>query len=238
MEPQLLQITAQFKQIGINLSGVAAGKQWQDILPRCQSVFVFGSGGPRLWNHFLRDLKRRPHLVQRNSHPLDNFVKKKLREVDPQPPKSRLWVRCAANEKTFVDFKVLAHQAGLGWSSKLGILINKTYGLWFGIRLACFTTELINPTGPLLKPGPCDTCNDFNCVTKCPGEAISTLKGWNLDQCVSFQNKKTTCQQQCPSRLACPISRAHTYSEVEQNYHHQQSLGRVSLNNFLKDPGD
>ncbi|MBF0280737.1 MAG: hypothetical protein HQM13_23295 [SAR324 cluster bacterium] len=226
------KINAQFMQIGLNVVGVASGQSWQKFLPGCQSVIVWGSGGTLLWEEFLKDLKQFPQRFSQNSHPLDNYVLRALTRIDPNPPASRRWIRCAADETEFLDFRTLGYQAGLGWESKLGLLLNSDYGPWLGLRLACFTMDSIEPTGPLRDIEPCAGCR-APCVEACPAGAVSKNSRWDVALCASFHQKSTLCDQTCLAREACPEGQPHQYSNLQRHYHYNRESGRAALAEFL-----
>lgn len=224
--------TSAWRQIGLNLVGVAPGESWQNVLPDCQSVVVYGSGGRQLWESFLADLgKNHEHLIN-EPHPLDAFIQRALHQIDPHPPPSRCWVRCAANEQTFADFRLLGHQAGFGRQSKLGLLMNSEFGPWFGLRLACFTLDDLEPTGPLTGESPCETC-DAPCITACPADAISATDGWDLKTCATFHDISEQCRHTCHSREACPEGKQHMYSKFQRHYHYDHKSGRMALGQYL-----
>ncbi|HEU5057994.1 MAG TPA: hypothetical protein VFU21_15795, partial [Kofleriaceae bacterium] len=128
--------------IGLDVVGVAAGAAYQDVLPGCRSVLVFGSGAG-LWDAFVAALRADPARLGGEQHPLDRFVESAVAAADPAPPTSRRWIFCAAGEPDPVDFRTLALRAGLGWRSALGLLLHPVRGVWFALRAACFTTAAL-----------------------------------------------------------------------------------------------
>ncbi len=210
--------------IGIAVSGVADGTSYQHILPDCRSVIVFANGGTSMWSHFLEHICSKPDNLSKQQHPLDNFVQHHLRLADPHPDSSRRWIRCAATESEFVDFRVLAQQANLGYRSHLGLLIHPTYGLWLSFRAAVFTTEYLCPTEPIGTENPCESCSKF-CVQSCPGNAF-TKKGWDVSLCANYHQQSDDCTHSCASRLACPVAKEHQHSPLQHHYHSSRSSGR------------
>jgi hypothetical protein len=96
-----------------------------------------------------------------------------------------------------IDFMKLAELAGIGRPSELGILISPTVGLWFGLRAAVLTPEVLPESG--LAARPCDTCAEKPC--KVPSQALDRRK-------------------------ACPIGREHQYSAEQALYHYDRAAGR------------
>ncbi len=220
-------ITAALAARGLNVHAVAGGREFSAILPGCRSVLVFGSGGRALWDALLEDLRRNPEHLRNELHPLDAFVRREIESVDPHPGPSRRWIRCAADEPIFVDFRPLAMAAGLGWTSRLGLVLNPDYGPWLGLRAACFTTESLDPAPPLPAPGPCEDC-DAPCESVCP-VAAPTRRGWDVARCAAYHRESDDCLRGCFSRRACPIGAEHAHSPLEQHYHSDRVRGRRAL---------
>lgn len=225
------EVAGSLAPIGLDVVGVAHGGPYQTILPGCRSVLVFGSGGRTLWDSFLADLSRNPTHLTAEEHPLDAFVHRALNRVDPNPGSGRRWVRCAADETVFADFRGLAVGAGLGWVGRLGLVMHPTFGPWLGLRAACFSTDEIPTTGPLSGGGPCDGC-PAPCEAQCPVGAV-TAAGWDVARCASHHGASTDCLGVCHSRNACPVGEEHAHDELEHHYHADRRTGRRRLASFL-----
>ncbi len=217
----------EFSHVGINIMGTADGAPWQHILPGCQAVVVFASGGKALWEAFVADCREQPDHLRDEAHPLDTFVERTLLRTDPNPARSQRWIRCAATEPTEVDFRTLGLQAGLGHHSLLGLLLNPSFGPWMGIRLACFTTDALPIQGPLAQHSPCSTCS-APCMSACPAAAVSRV-GWDLQRCSTFHFESSICESSCEARRACPEGGNHQYSDLQMHYHYNQQTGRSAL---------
>jgi hypothetical protein len=222
------RVRAELAAAGLNAWGVADGARHQAVLPGCRSVLVFGNGGTRLWDRFLDELRRDPRRLGDEEHPLDAFVRRALDRADPDPPPSRRWIRCAADEPEPVDFRTLGLEAGLGWPSMLGLALHPTFGPWLAFRAACFTTEPLPASGPLGGPGPCDGCA-APCVSACPARAVERAGGWNVRVCAAWNVRTDVCASSCASRVACPVGEAHRYSALERQYHYDRKTGRRAL---------
>ncbi|MCP5058229.1 MAG: hypothetical protein GY937_16105 [bacterium] len=210
--------------------GVAEGWPYADLLEGCLSVIVFASGGPALWEAFVADATAFPDQFAAEPHPLDAFVARMLERADPSPDGSRLWIRAAATEERLLDFRTLAVRAGLGWPSRLGLVLHPVFGPWLGLRAACLTRELIEPTGQLTSASTCVSC-DARCVAACPAAAVEggTRGGWDVKRCASHNVTTRDCQAGCLSRLACPGGAEHRYSAAESAYHYDRGRGRRML---------
>ncbi len=220
------------RAFGLDVQGVADGTKYDAWLPGCRSVIVFASGGSALWEALLAACRIDPRRWSAQEHPLDAFVRAEVTAIDPLPPPSRRWVFCGALDEEQPDFRTLAWEAGLGYPSKLGLLLHPVYGPWLGLRAACFTTERIAPTGPLPEVGPCEGC-PAPCVDACPGSAMSRQRGWDVRACSGFHEASPICHRDCASRVACPVGEQHRYGELQRLYHNNRVLGRPAVASFL-----
>ncbi len=228
----LERVTDQLAEAGLNAWGVADGRAYEHLLPGCRSVVVFGSGGRGLWEALVRDLRARPAGLTEEDHPVDQFVARALATADPDPDPTRRWVRCAGDSDTFVDFRPLALEAGLGWHSKLGLLMHPRYGPWLGLRAACFTTDAFPVTGALGGAGPCAEC-PAPCIPACPGGAMRA-EGIDIRRCAASHDETDACASTCHSREACPEGAEHRYGPEQVRYHYDRATGRRALADRLR----
>jgi hypothetical protein len=199
MDPSALE------RFGLNLSGVADGRGWDRILPGCRSVVVVASGGPALWNAVLA-AGFRPWR-----DPIDRWVSEAVASV---PADGGRWVLSAASPE--VDFRTLAVAAGLGWPSRLGLVLHPVYGPWIGLRAAWFTEQRLEPTGPLSSRPACEGC-PAPCVAACPVGAPG--ERFDIGACVAFRGADPWCRATCHARDACPVGAEHRYPAEERRYH-------------------
>lgn len=223
----------ELNNIGLNLIGVADGSQYQHIIAGCRSVLVIANTGSILWDHFMNDCIQDPSIFVNHRDPLDDWIQRKIQAIDPQPPSSRRWIRCASTDQ-FIDFRPLAEAAGLGHRSHLGLLIHPKYGLWISLRAAVFTTEYLPPTTPSATASPCLDCEKY-CAQHCPGNAFDR-NGWNISRCASFHQESTNCFTSCLSRLSCPIGMEFQHNALAHHYHSNKESGRKAICSFLGVP--
>ena len=210
------QIRRQLADVGLNVWGVADGRPYANWMPGCASVVVVGNGGRHLWEGFELAMRQRPDRLRERSHPFDAYVAEHLARSGAQDGVNRRWVRCASDAPTPLDFRTLARQAGLGHPSRLGLLLHPTFGPWFGLRAACFTTEVLTPSVPPVGESPCEGC-PAPCVTSCPGRAFAP--DLRIDRCVAQRAADPVCAVHCASRAACPSGRSHAYGDRQHRYH-------------------
>lgn len=210
--------------IGLNAWGIAPGAEHTALLEGCRSVVVFGSGGPSLWEAFVADLAEHPEHLSDEEHPLDAFVQRAL--ADLELPSTTRVIRAAGDETTFLDFRPLALAAGLGWRSKLGLLIHPRFGPWLGLRVAILTTDALEGTGSLAGEGPCSGC-PAPCATACPVDAVGFP--FDIKACGRFHHTSEVCASTCHARVACPEGAAERYPDEAIRYHYDRRGGRKML---------
>ncbi len=229
---------------GLNVVGTVDVAQWDTIapasrqsvalLPGARCILVFGSGGPDLWSAFLADLRRDPRGLTEEVHPLDAFVARQVAAADPLLGTiTRRWFHAAATEATPIDFRLLAHLGGLGTRSRPGILLHPRFGLWMGLRAACFVDVALPADAPLTV-SPCDTCPS-PCMAACPGGAFVD-GALAIARCAHHNRTTTDCATACHARAACPEGAAFRYTPEEQAYHTNPNQGRRWLRTYLGIP--
>lgn len=212
-------------ELGLNAVGVTEPDA-EAAASGARSAVVFASGGPALWQAFVAAIESDPTVLTAHAHPLDQFIARRLAALDAGS-EHRFWVRCAWDAERFVDFRPLARSAGLGWPSRLGLLLHPTHGPWMGLRAVCFTTDALPKTGALAAPGPCEGCA-APCASACPTSAVSLDAPFDIRACASHK-QGGGCAGSCAARNACPMGSGSRYPMLEQNYHDDRVSGRVRL---------
>lgn len=208
---------------GLPLTGVADGAPWQHVLPGCQAVVVYASGH-ELWDLLAQRIRTDPDFAQQPD-PIDTLVAETIARL-PSALGGR-WVRCANDASPQLDFRSLAAQAGLGWPSRLGLLLHPERGPWIGLRAAWFTTAALTITGPLSGSGPCRGCA-APCAMACPAAALPP-SGWRADRCLPHQAQTRDCEGGCLARSACPVGQDAAYTAAQHRYHHHPASRRQVL---------
>lgn len=235
------RLREELRASGLNAWGVADVEAWDQavgperrsaaLLPGARAILVLGSGGGALWEAFLADLRADPRRLAEEAHPLDAFVERRVRAADNTLGNApRRWFFASASAELHLDFRVLASMAGLGRRSRLGLLLHPEFGVWLGLRAACFLTEPLAATGPL--PGdPCEGC-PAPCVSACPGEAFPGGH-WQVDPCAAFHTLSPLCASSCAARSACVAAPEARYDADEYLYHYDRARGRARLRELV-----
>lgn len=230
--------------VGLNRVGVASAAAWdatqaparraEALCPGARAVVVVGNGGSALWDAFLADLRGDPRGLTDEPDPLDAFVRRAVLAADAAlGAVPRRWVWAAADADVHVDFRLLAHLGGLGAQSRLGLLIDREWGTWTGLRAACFVGAELAATGPV-DDDICAGC-PAPCGTACPGGAFPGGM-WAVDPCVAFHQESAVCARSCAARLACPVGTDRRYRPEHYAYHAHRESGRRWLRAHLGIP--
>lgn len=233
----LADLTDPLARSGLNAFGIADPARWdalagpsrqsQDLLPGAKAILVFGSGGRTLWEGFVEDLRANPTHLTDVEHPLDAFVGRLVAGAEGVLGNvPRRWFFAAAAADLHVDFRLLGHLAGLGGRSRMGLLLTPRFGLWLGLRAACFVAAPL-PFSPAASADPCAGC-PAPCITACPGDAF--VEGhWSVDRCSAFHAACSRCASSCDARSACPVAPDARYEPDEILYHYDRARGRARL---------
>lgn len=189
-------------------------------LAKFSQLILIGNGGQLFWS----SLKK---TGQTSKEPVDDFtvslVNDWLKSLTPKitgkiiyPPACEL------------DLQKLGQLAGWHHRSPFMVGINNEWGTWFAYRAVILTDsefELTCNDGQ--KSSPCKTCADKPCVTHCPGKAVAE-DSFSLNNCTSYrQQKNSSCQTTCQSRISCPVAIEHQYTEEQIHYHYSRSLQAI-----------
>jgi epoxyqueuosine reductase len=234
-------LRAALEPVGLNLFGVAdvnaynalvqPARQTEALHPGARSIIVVGSGGPALWHAFLADLRRTPRHLTHEPHPLEAFVQREIQRADwVLQDIPRRWFFASSDSSFQIDFRLLAHLAGMGARSRLGLLLNARYGSWLGLRAACFL-EADLPANSPDAPDLCAGC-PAPCLQACPGNAFPAGH-WDSDRCSTFHVESSLCSTRCHARLACPHGAESVYPPEELHYHANSYTGRRWLRTHL-----
>jgi ferredoxin len=219
-------ILRELADAGFDLYGVASPQGLSaDMLPDARSVVVVASGGGRLFSKVVPWFQGRSEPCE---HPVDTYLEEVMQRVDPHPGPDRRWLLCHKEER--LDFRTLGLRAGLGHSSRLGLLLHPHDGPWVGLRAACFTTEALPVTKLVHQESPCVGC-PAPCASACPAGALEGVL-LDIDVCVRWRGLYDTCERSCHARSACIVGQPSAYSALQHRYHNAWE-GRPKLLDLL-----
>jgi hypothetical protein len=223
--------------VGLNLVGVTTVETYDRRVPpplRMQSrqptarvLLVVGNGGPQLWTAFARSGWHRRVCHE----PLDSFTQHCIEQrLGP------ILNRAGATWRAFyphrfgaepLSFQDLAHAAGLGVPSLLGLMIHPTYGPWIALRCAV-ALDLGLPVSTPLSWTPCAACPERPCISACPGSAVTAEAGWSAVVCSRQRlHAPDSCADGCHARHACIYGQPYRYPPAAQRHHQAASLAEM-----------
>lgn len=185
-----------------------------------RSLVLIGHGGRRLWQALAE-------FGMQTADPVDYFslaiTGRFIDEFLGAPPILMLYPT-----NYTIPLQQLGALAGWHHPSPLGLGINETYGVWFAYRTVFLTTFPL----PLIQTpktiSPCNTCLDKPCIAACPAQAVQGVGQLRVADCVDFRLQvRSTCQNRCLSRMACPVAPEHRYKPEQLHYHYNHSLASI-----------
>jgi epoxyqueuosine reductase QueG len=226
---------AALAEAGLGLHGVLARADWDArvpapfradaVLPGARSALVLGSGGRALFAAFARA----PEAALA-ADPLDAFTQRVVGEAAARLRAAG--ASCAAvfaheaRGGVFADFVALGRACGLGWPSRLGLLLHPTCGPWTSLRAALLTDAALAATPPLPGAGPCPGCA-APCARACPGGALEAA-AFDARRCGATRRSEPACAERCAARRACPVGAEHAYAPRAEAHHMRAALPRMT----------
>jgi ferredoxin len=223
---QLAEIETALDAAGLNLRGALSAARYDGLvpgawrtpalLPDARTALVVGSGGRALWSA----LRAAPEF-DAASDPVETYTARVLDALTGDLSRaghpSRALYPMEQRGDAWADFVALAREAGLGASSRLGLLLHPIYGPWLSLR-AVLLTAIECPTGaPLSGFEPCVGCA-APCAEACPGDAISP-EGISARVCYETQRTEPACALRCNARRACVVGQEHAYAAEAEAHH-------------------
>lgn len=220
-DPEGLALDPALTAGGVNVAGVLPvaaydarvpeGWKARDWLSGAASAVVLATGGAG----FYRAFQAAPGGGD-SEHPLDDFLAGLLeRAVDGErrlgfeAVAAGYFERRGPDGGRFANFVSLAERAGLGRTSRLGILVHPVFGPWIAIRGLLLTERRLAPSEPDPEFRGCEGC-PAPCQTACPGGAVA-VGGFDLARCLETSRGLPACRVGCAARRACVLGPEHRY---------------------------
>ena len=156
-----------------------------------------------LWPIFTAALRADPALAA-SPDPLDRYTEAQLARIFPT---ERLWFGHRRYDGAFLPMQRLAVAAGLGTLAPTQLVIHPTYGPWFALRAV-----VALPGTPASSPQPSPPCH---CDHPCTNALATALAARGPDAWRAW----------LAVRDACPVGRAHRYSDDQLAYHYTKNRG-------------
>ncbi|MDJ0786113.1 MAG: hypothetical protein QNK05_04855 [Myxococcota bacterium] len=204
------------------------------LLPEARSAFVVGCGGRALFEAVQARGLAGPD-------PVDAFteaeIARRAAALEAAGHRVRAVFAHRPEAGTYLDFVALGREAGLGWPSRLGLLLHPEVGPWMSLRAALLVDAALEGPGPLPGPGPCEGC-PAPCQGACPASALPA-RGFEIEACAAKRRSDPGCRDRCAARRACVVGPEHAYSQAAEG-HHMAAAARAMGIPRLKSvpPGD
>ncbi len=197
---------------GLDVLGAADLRAWDDaappslqgrgLLPEAAGVLVVGAGRALFEG-----------LAWTGPDPLDRHteavVDRAVATLERAGHRARAVLAHRPAADGHADFVALGRAAGLGWPSRLGLLLHPERGPWWSLRAGILTDLALSPGTPLSGAGPCADC-PAPCTAACPADAPRP-EGFSVSRCGEVRRAATPCAILCHARRACPLGQGHAY---------------------------
>jgi epoxyqueuosine reductase len=196
---------------------------WQSdpLHPQAESALIIGSGGDAFYHAAMSQRPEAVHPIDEQCEALVVAACDQLNRGGADAKAFFYWERRGGDtpgDGEFADFVALGKAAGLGASSRLGLLLHREFGPWFAIRALILTNRVYpEPTARPAAYDPCRGC-DAPCEKSCPGKAIAAT-GFDVIRCQQTRQTADGCATRCDARLACPEGSRHRYGAAALSHH-------------------
>ena len=154
-----------------------------------------------LWPTFQAALRADPELAA-SPHPLDRYTERVIDRLAPRLPGAQWWFAHRPYEAEFLPFQRLAVATGLGTLAPSQLVIHPIYGPWFALRAVIVCRGDAPTTRIVSSPCTCDAACTEAFATALAARGPDAWRAW------------------LAVRDACPIGRAHRYSDEQIDYHY------------------
>lgn len=190
---------------------VEAGFRLPDF-GRARALAVLIGNTKAIWRPFLDALGSRPRLLD-DDHPLDTYISQAIHDA-LQPLGDRWELRWAHRSAPRpVAMQRLAHVSGLAHLAPSHLSVHPVYGPWISLR-AVVVVDIDGPSD--LAPEPLNPCD--NCVANCLARFDQAIAAVGPSQ--THDTVAEHWRRWLAVRDACPIGRAHRFSDDQIRYHY------------------
>ena len=221
----LAQVEAQARSLGFDLVGavpigaynrvVAEGARISD-LGDAKNLALVIANTRTLWPVFVKYLQQDPERLQCHD-PLDRYVESCLSELFAGLP-IRAELRWAHKPApAHVSMQTLAHLAGIGYKTDSYLVVHPVYGQWVALRAVAV----------LPVHGPADVFQWNNppcaaCSLACRPALAAAMAG--QEHSTQHATIRENWMSWVAIRDACPLGKAHRYSEEQIHYHYTKDI--------------
>ncbi|MCR9157960.1 MAG: ferredoxin [Rhodobacteraceae bacterium] len=214
----LNELDALARAVGLAVRG-AFHSTAEDLAPNdTQTLVLLGPDEPNFWDVFSTSTEYQDGLP----HSLDRWSKRVSATIAEPLNATTIFPYDGPPYPPFIKW---AHLSEANWSSPVGLLVNRTAGLFISFRVALALTERLGL--PAREDSPCLTCDTRPCETACPVGALAQEQDYDVPACFDHirSPEGATCRDGCLVRRACPISEQFGRSMEQSAFHMRAFLG-------------
>ena len=224
--PEILaQVDEQSRSLGFDLVGALPIGAYNRVVDESARIADLGdaknlalviANTKTLWPVFVQYLRQNPECLQ-CPDPLDRYVESCLSTLFAELP-VRAELRWAHKpEPAHVSMQTLAQLAGIGYKNDSYLVVHPVYGQWVALRAVAVLPvhgpdEAFEWTDP-----PCAACS-----TGCGPALAAAMAGEGYP--VGHATVRENWMSWVAIRDACPLGKAHRYSEEQIRYHYTKDI--------------
>ena len=197
------------------LSQLQSPGELQAEYPWANSLLLVGQGGHGYWPVFSQSPEYHdslPDPIDRWSQRIGGAIANELQGVALYP----------FTGPPYWPFLTWSQAAGDSATSRLGMHLHRTYGLWHSYRFGLLLPEPVKSDHAAAYQTPCHKC-DQPCWRQCPVDAFAQQEQYQVQTCRSYilANQQSLCVSEgCQARQACPEG-CGSHEPAQQQYHMQ-----------------
>lgn len=183
---------------------------------RGRQLILIGHGGKRLW-----EAVKAAGLS--GDDPIDDFTVATLHAWFARHLPGHVY-RILYPGDAPLGLQALGALAGWHHPSPFMVGIDTEWGSWFAYRAVVIADTRFEPSQPVDRSNPCNTCTETPCISHCPAGAPARA-GFDLQRCIAYrQSAGSACSATCLARLACPVGTEHSYDADQMHHTYSRSL--------------
>ena len=211
------ELSQQFESLGLATRGgfhPEPGDALADIDGRpVSTVILIGFTGTQHWSVFANS----PEYGDGQADPLDRWSKRTIGSLARQFRGRALY---PFDGPPWWPFQRWARRALTLYTSPLGLLIDRRFGLWHSYRGALALAAQLALPGLQQWPNPCENCQTKPCLHTCPVGAVQA-GAYDVDICrAQVRSTLTGCRTAgCLARRACPVGAENVHTPAQADFY-------------------
>ena len=224
---------------GLDLHGRLSAAQWD-----ARAGALFAGGGRPAWlrtaivvgglgGRFAEVVLEEPTRDPAVSDPIERAVERLLAGAAETMARAGVRAEVIAGHRGratgtggqgYCDLVGLGVEAGLGWPSRLGLLLHPEAGPWIHLRGVLLVDRALEPGQPLEAEAPCHGC-PAPCAEACPGGAVTPR--FDAIRCGEVRASHPGCAASCAARRACVIGAEFGYPAEVEAWHMRHAVAHL-----------